>query len=327
MDTDDKKNTGNQTQISKGLLALNAFLVVFVVSMIVIISNTIHTSTQHIQKTAEAPTAAQSHFTEVFTNLPVEAKAVYVYDMRENKVLFEKNSRAQLPLASLTKLMMAMVASNLVPKNSHVTIRKEFLGEEGDNGLVTGERWALKDLLDFSLVVSSNDGARSIASVIGAYNLHTNNFDMGRKDFIAKMNSTAHTLGLSQMYFVNENGLDLNSTSGGYGSAENVSQLLQYMLTHKNDILEATKYAHTKYSSTIANHTAQNTDILAGKIPGLLASKTGYTNLAGGNLAVAFDAGLQHPIIIVVLGSSKDGRFTDVLKLVKASRKYVQSGE
>ena len=50
-----------------------------------------------------------------------------------------------------------------------------------------------------------------------------------------------------------------------------------------------------------------------------IASKTGFTDLAGGNLVIAFDAGLSHPIIISVLGSTQEGRFRDVEKLVTAS--------
>jgi D-alanyl-D-alanine carboxypeptidase len=50
----------------------------------------------------------------------------------------------------------------------------------------------------------------------------------------------------------------------------------------------------------------------------LIASKTGYTDLAGGNLAVAFDAGVNRPIVIAVLGSSREERFSDVEKLASA---------
>src|SRR5204862_245705 len=101
--------------------------------------------------------------------------------------------------------------------------------------------WKLKDLLDFSLLVSSNDGARSVASVVGAMDLKTNDYDLGRKDFINKMNMRAQDLGLKQTYFVNESGLDEGSVSGGYGSAKDVETLLQYILTNKPELVEATK--------------------------------------------------------------------------------------
>ena len=66
-------------------------------------------------------------------------------------------------------------------------------------------------------------------------------------------------------------------------------------------------------------HTATNTNEVVGSIPGLIASKTGFTDLAGGNLVVAFDAGINRPVIISVLGATKDGRFTDMEMLVNAS--------
>ncbi|MCX6789964.1 MAG: hypothetical protein NTV60_00350, partial [Candidatus Kaiserbacteria bacterium] len=50
-----------------------------------------------------------------------------------------------------------------------------------------------------------------------------------------------------------------------------------------------------------------------------LLSKTGYTELAGGNLALVFDAGIEHPIAVVVLGSSKEARFTDGTALINAT--------
>ena len=238
--------------------------------------------------------------------------------------LFKKNEFVQLPLASLTKLMMSLTATDLLPRDSHITIKKEFLQEEGDTGLLAGESWRLKDLLDFSLLVSSNDGARSIASVVGAFDLKSQDYDLGRKDFITKMNETAGKLGLKQTYFVNESGLDIGNVSGGYGSSIDVARLMQYILTNHPEILEATKYPNLTIDSLNKKHIAKNTNTNIGEIPGLIASKTGYTELAGGNLAVAFDASIGRPIIVVVLGSTEAGRFADVSNLVKASLDYIR---
>ena len=258
-----------------------------------------------------------------FKDLSLQAKAVYVFDISKNKALFKKNELEQLPLASLTKLMMALTAVDLVPPDSNIVIKKEFLEEEGDSGLFVNENWKLRNLLDFSLMVSSNDGARSVASVVGALDLNSDNYDLGRKDFISKMNDEAQKLGLKQMYFINESGLDEGSVSGGYGSVIDVEKLIQYLLKSKPEILETTKYESMDFSSLEKVHTAVNTDTVINQIPGLLASKTGYTDLAGGNLAVAFDASIGHPIVVVVLGSTEQGRFDDVSKLVKASLEYI----
>lgn len=312
----DNNNEQNQT-ISNGLLFFNSFLVLSILFIVFIIytkQHEIKTVVVEVNQVAQQP---------VFGDISIVAKSAYVYDILENKVLYRKNETDQRPLASITKLMTALTALDLFPKDSDVTIRSEFLREEGDSGLVVNESWKLGDLIDFSLVGSSNDGARSVASVIGAFELKSKDYDLGRKEFIRKMNNKAQDIGLTQTYFVNESGLDIGNTSGGYGSAVDVANLIKYILINKPEILEATTFGKINVSSNDKKHTAKNTNKNIGDIPGLIASKTGYTAMAGGNLAVAFDAGLGHPIIVVVLGSTEDGRFNDVKTLVKESLVYL----
>lgn len=259
-------------------------------------------------------------------NIDLIAKAAIVYDLKNNKIIYSKNQSAQLPLASITKIMTALTAYDLLPKDSKITIRKEFLNEEGDSGLSPGESWKMKDLLDFSLVVSSNDGARAVASVIGSQISDNKDYDIGRKDFVKKMNEEAKKIGLNQTYFINESGLDEENKSGGYGSAEDVAKMIKYILKNNPDILEATKYQKLSINSDDKYHQAKNTNLSINKIPGLIASKTGYTALAGGNLVIAFDPSMDRPIIAVVLGSTEQGRFSDIENLVKESINYISSG-
>ncbi|HBD24909.1 MAG: hypothetical protein A2566_00890 [Candidatus Zambryskibacteria bacterium RIFOXYD1_FULL_40_13] len=307
-----------QQHITKKLLVLNALLVVSIVFMVFTIYGALNKPF-----TKEVITYNEETSQRIFADVNIEADSAYVFDIVKNEVIYKKNEFIQLPLASITKLMTALVATELLPKNTQITIRKDFLAEEGDTGLLVDESWKLKDLLDFSLLVSSNDGARSIASVIGATQLESPDYDLGRKSFITKMNEMAEELGLKQTYFINESGLDDGATSGGYGSAIDVSKLMQYILVHHPEILEATKYKAMNIPSTEMVHSAKNTNVGVEKIRGLLASKTGYTDLAGGNLVIAFDHSIGRPIVIVVLGSSIDGRFEDVAKLVKATENYI----
>ena len=315
-------NSSKQT-ISPWLLVADAVLLLLIVYMFALASGKLN----HPKRDINPGTLTEENAlpSPAFANVRLQAKAAYVYDVAENKVLYQKNASAQLPLASLTKLMMALTATDLLPSNSHITVRKEFLAEDGDNGLLPNESWKLKNLLDFSLVVSSNDGARSIASVVGAAGLEDHNYDIGRKQFIQKMNDRAKELGLAQTYFINESGLDEGSVSGGYGSAENVARLVSYMLSSHPDILEATTHPALSISSLSKKHVAINTNTDLKYIPGLLASKTGFTDLAGGNLTVAFDASMEHPIIVVVLGSTEQGRFSDVDELVDAALEQIHS--
>ncbi len=243
-----------------------------------------------------------------FASISISAKSAYVLDVRTGRVLYKKDEEAQLPLASIAKLMTAIVFTEEFPNESIVTIEPNDLIAEGDNGLVAGERWRAKDLLGFTLVVSSNDAALALANTAGRF-------------FTSSMNKKAREIELPQTYFLNPTGLDLtNKVSGAYSSARDVVNMLHYILRNKPTLLEATREPLIYYRSLDQRvHVAKNTNVISSTIPGLIASKTGFTDLAGGNLVVAFDAGINHTILIAVLGSSFQGRFSDMKKLVSAS--------
>jgi len=249
----------------------------------------------------------------LFNNLDLEATSIFVWDVREQSSIYSRNSESQLPLASLTKVAMALVAYENAPEGLVVTIKETHLASEGDNGLFENEKWTLKNLVDFSLIVSSNDGAMAIASAVGS--------EISQKDavqtFIALMNKKAKELGLTQTYFTSPSGLDKEDIiPGGSGSARDVTMLFEYILKNNPEILEATSYNSTNFSSLDGLlHEAENTNNLVQKLPGIIASKTGFTDLAGGNLVVAYELEPGHTIIISVLGSSMEGRFLDIEKL------------
>ncbi|OGD69795.1 hypothetical protein A3I18_01610 [Candidatus Campbellbacteria bacterium RIFCSPLOWO2_02_FULL_35_11] len=254
-----------------------------------------------------------------FEDISLEGESAFVWDVKQQKILFAKNPDAQLPLASLTKLMTALVSSELVPNGTIVTIKQDDLNIEGDSGLVEGESWTLKNVLDFTLMSSSNDGAHALASVIG-YIKQKEEGKTEREMFIAEMNKRALEIGLSQTYYLSESGLDLSEgVSGAYGSAKDTALLMEYIIKNKYDLIESTRYSVLRINSKDVAHSVENTNHYVESIPGILGSKTGFTDLAGGNLVVAFDMGMGHPIIVSVLGSSKEGRFSDIQKLVNAS--------
>lgn len=253
--------------------------------------------------------------------ITLSAKAAYVYDLAENRPLYSVNADEPLALASLTKVMTALIAVELIPSYTTITVGADDLSEEGDSGLFGDEKWKLKDLLDYSLIVSSNDGARAVASVAGSVDLGTEKSRLGREGFIARMNEKATEIGLTETHFSNENGLDVAEASGGaYGSARDMAKLFGYIIENRPELLEATKYDTLTFTS-LSNlvHEAKNTNTKIGEIPGLVASKTGFTDLSGGNLVVVFNPEINHPIAVVVLGSTYEGRFDDVLSLIKAT--------
>ncbi len=241
----------------------------------------------------------------------IEAKSYYVYDIVAQKPIFAKDEHVKLPLASITKLMSGLVVFDIMPETTIVTITRDDVAMEGDTGLVVGEKWKLKDLLDFSLITSSNDGMHAVASVLNYYEAVNN------KDTVKIMNEKAANLGMNDTIFINETGLDIDTNmSGAYSSAYDVSTLFQSILKKDPTLISSTnKKEETFISESNIKHSAVNTNEALSKISGLIASKTGFTNLAGGNLAVIFDAGFMHPVIIVVLGSTTEGRFSDIVKL------------
>ena len=177
-----------------------------------------------------------------------------------------------------------------------------------------GERWTLKKLIEFTLTTSSNDGAGAISSTF-------NSKKANNLTFIDRMNEEAVKLGLSHTRFINETGLDENlNTPGAYGSAHDISVLLGEFLREYPEILEATTYDIQGIYSEDKVHNIENTNKEVNKILGLMASKTGFTDLA------AFDAGLGQTVIIVVLGSTQEGRFSDIKFLVERTLEAINKG-
>lgn len=282
----------------------------------------------YVPKPVVAPAVVLPVLPDPFAEVSLNAEAVYVYDTVTGKTLFSKNAEAQLPLASVTKVMTALVASG-APENTKVSVRSEDVAD-GAGGLAVGENWSLKNLLDYTLVISSNSGASAIAGAAGAVLQNENGWKAGNDEiFVEEMNKTAKNLGMNQTFYLNPSGLDENEElSGAYGSAKDMAILFDYVLKNKPSLLSATTHNSLRSNSLDGvSHLAVNTNTIAQTVPGLMASKTGYTTLANGNLAIAFDVGPMHPVIIVVLGSTQEGRFTDVEKLVNATIEKIGQGE
>lgn len=276
-----------------------------------------------------------------FPSVTIGAKAAYVYDARTQTVLFAKNENMRLSLASLTKIMSALVAEDLSPLYGTITVNEDALKVEGDSGLYKNEHWKLKDLLDFSLLTSSNDGMRAVALSLGALSRANATSAEIINDFVGEMNNKAQELNLKNTYFWNETGLDLSATptsvgqagesdtrGGAYGTAKDISALLEYILVHHPALFDATREAAATFQSLDNHlHVAKNTNDIVAEIPGLMASKTGFTDTAGGNLAFVFDPELGRPIIISILGSTGEGRFDDAHILVDAVMQYLNKND
>jgi len=277
------------------------------------------------QITATAPSAPLVTLTEESENpalqkladIKIRGQAAYVYDVKAKKALYQKNPDTVLPLASITKLMTALLTHELMADDKTITIPASAVAQLGNSGFVAEERFTSQALSDYALLSSSNDAAFALAAAVGT----TLGGDVGPTDtFVAGMNVRAEELGLTTLKFYNPTGLDLSpSKAGALGSARDVSFLMEYILVNYPEILEPSTFTATRiYDEAGSYHAAENTNPNISRIPNLIGSKTGYTDLAGGTLTIAFDAGFNRPIIVTVLGSTFDERFSDVLSLVRA---------
>lgn len=275
------------------------------------------------QQSAQAATAVLPSQPEVL------ATSAVVYDIREREVLYAKNPYTQLPLASITKVMTALVAREVLARNAIITISAQSLSREGESGFSVGEEWDMQALTDLTLVTSSNDGAEALKEAAAPRIVERYPAAPRDNAFVWRMNQIAQEIGMSQTFFLDATGLDISeSQASSYGSALDVARLFSYALSAQPDTLASTaKDGFLVNSTNGSEHTANNTNKALGEIPGLIAGKTGYTDLAGGNLAIVFDAGLQRPIIVVVLHSTQEGRFEDVERLVSYARERIGTQE
>lgn len=261
-----------------------------------------------------------------FNEIQIEAKSAYVKNLATGEVLFKKNENESLPLASLTKLFTAVSAVELLDSDTKISLSFADWQTEGDTAIYPGEKFSIKDVVDITLVSSSNDTAAALASA-GEAKLSPSSAQNGlnsKENFIRYTNSLAQKIGLENTKINNETGLDISSFKpGATGSAKDITSLLEYILENHFNLLEKTKDLSLWVQSDQGlGHTVSNTNEIVNILPNIIGSKTGYTDLAGGNLTVIIDPGLNTPLAITVLGATKSGRFSDVEKLANASLVY-----
>lgn len=200
-----------------------------------------------------------------------------LYNMNENKILFSKNSQEKVSIASLTKIMTAIVAiENIDDLNQEITISEQaFIGLDGyaKAGFKIGQTVTYEDLLYGLLLPSGAECANALALSISG----------NIEDFVKLMNEKAQELGLENTRFSNPIGMD---DINNYSTVEEVAQILKYALKNEEfyKIFITKEYTTTtgiKLEATIKER-AQENQLDASKI---LGSKTGFTDSAGYCLA------------------------------------------
>ena len=225
------------------------------------------------------------------------------------KILAEKNSNLVLPIASLTKLLVALVTVENLDLEAEVTVTTDYIGLEESAFILEPERrYKVKDLLANALISSDNDSARLLASILGTEN------------FVSKMNNKATELGLTQTHFVNPTGLDPIDLSSemNVSTATDLVKLLIYIKNNQPSILKIT----TKDSYEICDTgnyckvvLSTNKLLTYENFPfRIIGGKTGNTELAGKNLVLINSISSDIFLINIVLGA--ENNFTDTISLI-----------
>lgn len=196
---------------------------------------------------------------------PVEARAVVVADGRTGDVLYARNSDRRMAMASITKLMTALVTLEHARPGDTVTIPPGGISPGGSSIFLTpGERLSVHDLLAAALIQSANDAAYALARHVG---------DGSVKRFVRLMNEKAAELGLEDTHFARPDGLD---APGHYSTAEDLLRLGRIAMEEPL----VRKLVRRKTYSISGGRTLESWNDLLWTYPGLYGVKTGHTDHA-----------------------------------------------
>lgn len=221
------------------------------------------------------------------------ALSVLMYDLTTNKTLFAKNEKTKLPMASLTKIMTAIIAMENPKEDNKYLVRKENLVGEDTMGLEEGEILTLEELLYGLLLPSGNDASEVLAS----------NSPLGRLGFVKAMNNKAKALGLKDTNYTNPSGLEGDGNQ--YTTAYDLLVVTRYALLNYPlfaRIVQKPNYVISQTSTHKEFYLENETNLLT-SYPGVKGVKTGYTPEANLCLVTYLDY-KGHKIIGILLGSN-----------------------
>lgn len=204
----------------------------------------------------------------------LSSKYVIVYNLDEDKIIYEKNANEQTSIASLTKIMTTIVAiENITDLKEKVTVTEEMLygipWDASVAGLNIGDTLTYEDLLYASMIPSGADATQVLAvSLTGSV-----------ENFVDKMNEKATELNLTQTHFINTTGLD---AEGHYSTAKDVLELLKYSLQNKTfkKVYQTRKYI-TSNNIELTSKLDDYNKRLGYDLSFIKGNKTGFTEEAG----------------------------------------------
>lgn len=217
--------------------------------------------------------------------------------VNQNKVLFSKNSDISLPIASLTKLMTAIVVLDNYDLSEKIVVSAKANAQAPMvQDIKTGDILPVEELLQIMLIESSNKSAYALAEKIG------------QEKFIDLMNQKAKLIGLNNTSYSEPTGI----SDKNYSTARDLVKLEEYVLKNYSKIIDISriKEANLPNFGKIGN-----TNQLLGQVPEIIGGKTGFTASAKGCLILVVNNPKANDYLIyVILGS--DDRFLEMKNVI-----------
>ena len=234
----------------------------------------------------------------------VRAAAAIIFNPDTGQVLWETNAQDKRSIASITKVMTAMVFLEDNPDLSQeITIQRSDVYAASTTFLRANERISLNNLLHLTLIASDNAAARALARVSHG----------GSEPFVQRMNAKALELGLESTAFADPSGLNADNVSSAY----DLSRLISFAAADPRlgPIMRMNEYKASTNRRTISIHNTNR--LLSGSDVSVLGGKTGFISKAGYCLATLLQVpNSQQNVAVVVLGaSSNQGRFWETRHL------------
>lgn len=242
----------------------------------------------------------------------ISAKSAVIVDLRNGSLVFEKNSDEVWPIASISKMMSALV----LMEDLNLDLEKYYIIKESDKRsggrqyLFTGDEVKVSDLLALSLIPSENTSVIAMISSL----------DLSEEDFVVKMNDKARSLGLKNTVFFDPTGLDSRNVS----TAKEVAVFLQKALAIK-EIQDLAKNYNYKFSTkqgsvrkVVSTNELLEYTFSDGYNVKILGGKTGFNDRAGYCFGTKFVINNNQEYISVVLNASTlKNRFSDTRRLLE----------
>lgn len=232
----------------------------------------------------------------------VGARSALIFNLDKNKILYQKSPAMILPVASLTKLMTALLVLENLNTDEVVSIGQEAIDSYGEQGgLMLYEKITVANLLNILLIESSNDAALALAEAVE---------EKTGQNFVVLMNEKVKSLGLKNTQFTDPSGYDVGNVS----TASEIALLVKRSFDNSLiwEILKTPAKDVFSVDGRI-RHRLVNTDELLNRLPNVVGGKTGYTDEAQGCLVLVVSQDGEY-LVSVVLGAQE--RFLETEKLI-----------